>query len=209
MSLACPRCGCSVRPPSVWSSGWRCDQHGDVLPLRQVQSLSPAGLAGLLLAAAVPVLLPWPLPGGWLVTGFAAAGDERTGARGCAVALSGPNPVGGPGELLLISEEMGVGLGAHCAGLQGPDPGDGLATKLPNAQVQLGNHEFPLWHVADPGCAAFVGEVAGRRLWVRLWPATPGPCLLKPTPLDVQGDGGKALDLPFGARSPRLPGDTG
>jgi hypothetical protein len=208
MNLACPRCGGSVRPPSVWSSGWRCEQHGDVPPLRQVRSLSPEGLAGLLRNVVVPVMLPWPLPSGWLVTGFAAAGDERTGSRGCAVALSGPNPVGGPGELLLISEEIGVGMGAHCAGLEGPDPGDGLATRLPNAQVQFGNHEFPLWHVEAPDCAAFAGEVLGSWLWILLWPDTAGTMLLETMPLRDLRDPGQDFDLPFGARSPRLPGET-
>ena len=87
---------------------------------------STAGLEGLLRGAAVPIWLPWPLPPGWLVTGFAGAGDERSGTRGCAVAVSGPNPVGGPGEMVLVSEELGVGLGARFAGLDGPDPGERL-----------------------------------------------------------------------------------
>jgi hypothetical protein len=153
-------------------------------------------------------MLPWPLPNGWLVTGFAAAGDERTGSRGCAVALSGPNPVGGPGEMLLISEEIGVGMGAHCAGLEGPDPGDGLATRLPSAQVEFGNHEFPLWHVEAPDCAAFAGEVLGSWLWILLWPDTAGTMLLETMPLRDLRDPGQDFDLPFGARSPRLPGET-
>jgi hypothetical protein len=113
MDLSCPRCGAAAIAPSAWSSSWRCATHGDIYPLRQVRSLSPEGLAGLLRNAAVPVMLPWPLPDGWLLTGFAAVGDERSGTRGCAVALSGPNPVGGPGEMLLISEEIGVGLASH------------------------------------------------------------------------------------------------
>jgi hypothetical protein len=205
-NLCCPRCGGAVVAPSVWSSSWRCEQHGDVYPLRQVQSVSPEGLAGLLRNAAVPVLLPWPLPDGWLVTGFAAAGDERTGTRGCAVALSGPNPVGGPGEMLLVCEELGVGLGAYCAGLDGPDPGTGFAAGPPHAQVEFANHELPLWHVDAPGSAVFAGELLGGWLWVLLWPDTAGMLLLEPLPLSDLRDPGLDLDLPFGARSPRLPG---
>jgi hypothetical protein len=208
-NLACPRCGGAVHAPSAWASGWRCDQHGDVHPLRQVQSLSPEGLAGLLRNAIVPVMLPWPLPDGWLVTGFAAAGDERSGARGCVVALSGPNPVGGPGELLVVSEEMGVGLGAYCAGVEGPDPGDDFAARLPHARIQFGNHEFPLWHVDAPGRAAFAGEVMGTWLWILLWPDTAGTLLVEPMALRDLRDDGQEFDLPFGARSPRLPGLTG
>jgi hypothetical protein len=206
MGLTCPRCGRTAMSPSVWSSSWRCARHGDIYPLRQVQSLSPEGLAGLLRHAAVPVMLPWPLPGGWLLTGFAAAGDERSGMRGCAVALSGPNPVGGPGEMLLICEELGVGLGARCAGLEGPDPGEAFPQCSPQAQVKFGNHEFPLWNIDSPGRAAFAGELMGGWLWVLLWPDTAGTLLVESMRLLDLRDPGQELDLPFGARSPRLPG---
>jgi hypothetical protein len=206
IDLSCPRCGTAATAPSAWSSSWRCITHGDIYPLRQVQSLSPEGLAGLLRNALVPVMLPWPLPVGWLVTGFAAVGDERSGTRGCAVALSGPNPVGGPGEMLLISEELGVGLGAYCAGLEGPDPGDGFPDGSPDAQIEFGNHELPLWNVDSPGRAAFVGEVMGGWLWILLWPDTAGTLLVESMPLRDLRDPGQELDLPFGARSPRLPG---
>src|ERR1039457_6913284 len=113
MDLTCPRGGGPVAGPSGWSSSWRRAQHGAIAARRRVRSRSPEGLAGLLHNAVVPAMLPWPLPGGWLLTGFAAAGDERSGTRACAVALSGPNPVGRPGEMLLISEELGIGLGAY------------------------------------------------------------------------------------------------
>src|SRR5258707_6821984 len=107
-------------------------------------SASDEGLDGLLRGAAVPVWLPWPLPSGWLVTGFAGAGDDRSGTRGCAVALTGPNPVGGPGEILLVSQELGVCLGARLARLPGPDPGGGFAGRPPHALVPFGNHELTL-----------------------------------------------------------------
>ena len=204
--FCCPRCDRQVRPPSAWCSSWHCDQHGEVHPLRQVSSLSAEGLAGLLRHAAVPFWLPWPLPPGWLVTGFAAAGDDRSGVRACVVALSGPNPVGGPGEMLLVSEEIGVGLGARCAGLDGPDPGEGFAAGAPHAQVGFGHHEFPLWHVDAPGCAAFAGEVMGSWLWILLFPDTAGTLLVEPLELRDLRDPGQDMDLPFGARSPRLPG---
>jgi hypothetical protein len=204
--LTCPRCGGAVAAPSAWSSSWRCAAHGDVAPLRQVRSLSPEGLAGLVRNAVVPVMLPWPLPDGWLLTGFASAGDERTGSRACAVALSGPNPVGGLAEMLLISEDLGVGLGAHCSGLEGPDPGHGFPDCSPHAQVAFGNHDFPLWHIDAPGRAAFAGEVMGSWLWILLWPDTAGTLLVEPMRLLDLRDPGQELDLPFGARSPRLPG---
>src|SRR5258706_2469251 len=101
--LTCPRCGSAVAPPSAWSSSWRCAKHGDIAPLRQVRSLSPEGLAGLLRNAAVPVMLPWPLPDGWLVTRLAAAGDERTWSQRRGVAVSSPNPGGGSRRHLAIT----------------------------------------------------------------------------------------------------------
>jgi Family of unknown function (DUF6758) len=202
----CPRCGGPVHEPSVWSSAWQCDVHGEVHPLRMVHSPSAEGLEGMLRGAEVPVWLPWPLPQGWLVTGFAGAGDERSGTRGCVVALSGPNPVGGPGEMLLISEELGVGLGARCAGLDGPDPGSDFAASPPHASVRFGHHDFPLWHVDAPDRAAFAGEVMANWLWLILWPDTAGVLLVEPLELRDLRDPGQDLDLPFGAPSPRLPG---
>jgi len=158
----------------------------------------------ILRKAAVPVWLPWPLPPGWLVTGFAGAGDERTGARACTVALSGPNPVGGPGDMLVVAEEPGIGLGAGFAGLGAPDPGPDFAAGPPNATVSHGGHEFPLWHVQAPDRAAFVGEVMGHWLWVVLWPDTAGVLLVQPLSLRDLRDPGQELDIPFGALSPRL-----
>ena len=174
--------------------------------MRQAYSASADGLEGLRRGAAIPVWLPWPLPAGWLVTGFAGAGDERSGTRGCAVALSGPNPCGGLGEMLVVSEELGVGLGARLAGLAGPDPGSDFADQPPNALVRFGNHEFPLWLVDAPERAAFAGEMMGNWLWLILWPDTAGVLLVEPLELRDLRDPGQDLDLPFGAPSPRLPG---
>lgn len=205
-ALTCPRCDAVLRGPTIWSSAWHCRHHGEVYPLRPALSPSRAGLVGLLRDARVPVWMPWPLQQGWLVTGFAGVGDERTGRQGCAVALSGPNPVGGPGEMMLISERPGVGLGARFAGLAGPDPGAHFAAGAPDAAVQFGHHELPLWHVDAPGRAAFAGEVMGTWLWLVLWPDTAGVLLIEPLQVRDLRDPGQDLDLPFGAPSPQLPG---
>src|SRR5215468_1109437 len=171
----CPRCGGPVSEPSPWSSGWCCQWHGVVYPLRPAYRPVPDGLKGLLRDAVLPVWLPWPLPDGWLVTGFAGAGDDRDGTR------------------------------AGVAGLSGPDPGEGFATGAPHAFVRYGHREFPLWHVEAPGRAAFAGEMLGNWLWVVLWPDTAGMLLLEPLTLRDLRDPGQDLDLPFGALSPRLP----
>ena len=205
-ALICPRCQGELSEPSAWHSAWQCARHGAVVPLRPARVPSTEGLHALLKTAAVPVWLPWPIPLGWLVTGFTGAGDDRSGTRGCAVALSGPNPVGGLADMLLISEEPGVGLGARLAGIPGPDPGQGFAVGAPHALVSFGHHEFPLWHVAAPELAAFAGEVLGNWLWMVLWPDTAGMLLVEVLSLLDLRDPGQDLDLPFGPRSVRLPG---
>jgi hypothetical protein len=204
-AAACPRCRQPVHEPTAWSSAWRCDLHGEVHPLFPAFRPSRDGLTGLLRTAGVPVWLPWPLPASWLVAGFAGAGDERTGVRACAVALSGPNPLGGPADMVVVAEEPGVGLGAALAGLDGVDPGAGFATGPAIATVSFGNHDFPLWRVDSPDRAVFAGEIKGYWLWLVLWPDTAGVLLVEPLGLRDLRDPGQDLDLPFGAPSPRLP----
>ena len=110
------------------------------------------------------------------------------------MSLSGPNPLGGPADLLIIAEEPGVGLGAGLAGLPGPDPGDGFASSQPNAAVKVANHDAPLWLVESDGKAVFVGEVAANWVWLVLWPDTAGTLLLEPLPLRDLRDPTQDLD---------------
>ena len=81
MSVAatCPRCLSPVKPPGLWSSSWQCERHGDVLPFHTAPVSSEAVLLNLAEAARVPVWVPRPLPVGWVVSGIAWAGDERSG----------------------------------------------------------------------------------------------------------------------------------
>src|SRR5260370_6832685 len=149
---ACPRCGRTLTGPTGLSSAWRCDWHGGVHPLLPAFSPSRDGLDGLLRiyrpdTAGVPVWLPWPLPAAWLVAGFAGAGDERTGVRACAVALAGPNPLGGgPAHMVGVAEEPRVRLGAALAGLDRVDPGAGVASAPAIAPASFCKHDFPLLH---------------------------------------------------------------
>jgi hypothetical protein len=194
-----------AHPPTAWSSAWRCDRHGEIQPLSLARMPTLDGLHVLAGQARVPVWLPWPLPDGWLVTGFTGAGDERTGTTASVLALTGPNPLGGPAEMLIVAEEPGVGLGAGLAGLPGPDPGAGFAACQPAAVVQVANHAAPLWLVESDGKAVFAGEVAGSWVWLMLWPDTAGALLVEPLPLRDLRDLGQDFDVPFGALSPRLP----
>jgi hypothetical protein len=139
------------------------------------------------------------------VAGFAGAGDERTGARATIVALSGPNPLGGPGDMLVVAEDPGTGLGAGLAGLEEIDPGAGFAAKAPpTAAASFGNHDVPLWLVDTPDRAVFAGEAKACWLWLVLWPETAGALLIDPLELRDLRDPCQDLDLPFGAPSPRL-----
>ncbi|MEU5884884.1 DUF6758 family protein [Spirillospora sp. NPDC047279] len=209
----CPRCGGPLHAPSLWSSDWGCGVHGVVLPRQPSKRPAADGLAAVLQDARVPVWTPWPLPLGWLVAGFVTVGDDRTGVRASAVALSGPGLLSGPADMVLIAEEPGVGLGAHYAGLMnGPDPGAGFDKGPPHAKVEVSGptatagHSVPMWAVpsAETDRAVYVGEAMGSWLWAVLWPADAGVLMLeRPQLLDLR-EPGMELDLPYGAFSPRL-----
>lgn len=204
----CPRCAGPLRAPSVWSSVWACSLHGPVEPVQPLVAPSSAVLHAVSRRSAVPVWIPWPLPPGYVVTGLAHAGDDRTGPRATAVACTGPAPLGGAGEIIVVAEEPGTGLAAHLAGLAGPDPGDAASGRPPEAKVMIGGHPTALWlvHGAPADRSVYVGEAFASWLWVLLWPPD-GDLLLDGSlglldlrEVDVE------LDLPFGALSPRLSG---
>ncbi|WP_131740530.1 DUF6758 family protein [Actinomadura roseirufa] len=207
----CPRCAGPLRAPSLWSSDWGCGVHGAVLPRQPSKRPGPDGLAAVLLDARVPVWTPWPLPLGWLVTGFATVGDERSGARAVAVAASGPGLLRGPADMVLIAEEPGIGLGAHYAGLDGGDPGEVCEGSPPHVKLDVSGpaatcgHSVPMWAVgARPDRAVYVGEAMGNWLWAVLWPAESGVLMLETRKLLDLREPGMDLDLPYGAHSPRL-----
>jgi hypothetical protein len=195
----------------LFSAQWRCDQHGEVVPLRSVPTLSSAAIADLARRAAVPVWLLWPLPAGWLVTGAGWAGDERTGARAVAMAYSGPAPRGGPADLVLLAEQPGVGWGCALAGLPAADPGPTLVDRSPAVKLSVGGHPTPLWPAAAPDDrTAYVGEAEGWWLWTIAWPDEAGLVLHGDHALHDLRDSGWRPDLPFGAPTTRLhPGPVG
>src|SRR4051794_35036765 len=119
---SCPRCSGPLRAPGLWSSEWQCPRHGAVHPYHVHKHPSVEVLEKIAAEAAVPAWLPVPLLPGWTVTGVGHAGDDRTGARATALALSGPSPVGGPADVIVVAEEPGVGLGGRYAGLGLLDP---------------------------------------------------------------------------------------
>ena len=203
----CPRCDATLRPPGLMSSAWECERHGPVQPLRRWPRVTPELLGQAAAKSAVPVWSPLPLLPGWTVTGLAAAGDERGGSRATAVALSGPSPLGGPADMLLVAEEPGIGLGARYAGVEDIDPGDRLAG-APDDKVEAAGHLTPLWRCAGAeDRVAFVGEALGVWLWAVLWPPAAELVLLEHVELhDLRHASHTGLELPVGAPTARLGG---
>lgn len=203
-SPCCPRCGVVVQPPGRDVAVWRCATHGVVDPVSLHGQLDRDDMEQSRRRSGVPLWVPWPSPPEWATTGLALAGDPDRPATATAVAGTGPAPLGGMAELVLVAEELGTGLGSGYAALSGPDPGAGLLTGAPQASVRIGGHAMPLWSLptrADR--CVYVGEALGRWLWAVLWPAEAGVLLLEDLVLHdlrEQIPGG----LRFGPPSPYL-----
>ena len=183
---SCPRCGGPLHTPGLWSSEWQCDQHGAVAPFQPPVQPSAEALRQIGSTSRVPLWSPWPLPKGWLVTGLAQAGDERTGARATVVACTGPAPLGG---------------------IDGPDPGAVPLDQPAHAKVHAAGHPTAMWALTDVSDrAVYVGEALGCWLWAVLWPETAGFLLIDEFVLTDLRDASLELEMPFGALSPRLGG---
>ncbi|KAB8165109.1 hypothetical protein FH609_016050 [Streptomyces sp. 3MP-14] len=205
---SCPRCGGQVRAPGLFADSWQCSTHGAVHPLQPVVPPSASALTAVVNRTRVPVWMPWPLPVGWLFTGVTSAGDEASGGRATVLACSGPGPLGGPGEMLFVAEELGVGLGARYAGLTGPDPGPRLRVdRTPEVKVVAAGRPTPLWLVggAPADRAVFAGEALGIWLWAVVWPERSGLMLYEELVLaDLREADSELALVPCGALSPRL-----
>ncbi|HVW81811.1 MAG TPA: DUF6758 family protein [Mycobacteriales bacterium] len=201
----CPRCGDEVRPPGLWSSAWRCALHGPVAPYTALARTGPEAMEHVLRRARVPVWLATGLPPGWVCSGFGYAGDDRTGACATVTAMSGPSPLGGPADLMLIAEEPGIGLGARHGGLSEPDPGEGFGRGSADAKVMADGHPTALWSVpVGPDLAGFLGESHALWLWVLVWPASAGVLMYDGIHLTDLRDNTGAREVGFGSVCPRL-----
>ena len=200
----CPRCAGELRAPGYWSSAWRCERHGEVLPFYLAPQPCLAAIERLVGDAQVPVWVPRPLPSGWTVTGVGWAGDARTRARATLIALSGPSPSQGAADMLVIAEEPGIGLGSRFAGLAGPDPG-AAPDCAPDVKIEAAGHPTPLWRTAQTeGRCTLVGESKGQWLWTILWPEAAWRILDKVQLHDLRDGGHPELELVYGAPTPRL-----
>jgi hypothetical protein len=109
---------------------------------------------------------------------------------------------------MLIAEELGVGLGARYAGIDGPDPGPNMCVnKPPHAKVLAAGRPTALWHVggAPDDRVVFAGEARGLWLWAIVWPEETGLLMYDELVLTDLRDAGAEVDLlPCGALTPRL-----
>jgi hypothetical protein len=201
----CPRCGDELRAPGLWSSAWLCARHGSVAPYTVLTHTGPDAMDHVVQRARVPVWLAGGLPSGWLCSGFAYAGDERSGARATVTAMSGPSPLGGPADLLVIAEEPGIGLGARHAGLAETDPGADFGRTTADAKLVADSHPTAMWSVpVGLDRAVFVGEAKGLWLWALVWPETAGVLMYDGIHLTDLRDLTGAREVGFGSISPRL-----
>mgnify|MGYP001824204962 CR=1 FL=1 len=198
----CPRCKQELTPPSLWSNEWECPVHGAVPPVHRPPTASADWMLHVCASSRVPVWMPWPLPEAWVVSDVVPVGDRVRGITAVATVLTGPSPLGGPAEMLIVSEEPGVGFAAGTVGLDGTDPGAVVSTS-PYTQVDIDDHPVPLWLVPDRRDeAAVVGERDLIWLWIVLRPATAGAMLVDRLAFaDARGLGEEVRLLPYGARS--------
>jgi len=204
-SVWCPRCGDPVEP-DLDRPGWVCELHGPVPGLHGFAEPTVHALLQHVAASPLPTWLPWPVPRSWSISGCGRVVDHTTVAT--VLALSGPAPLGGPGDLLLVAEEPGVGLGARYGGLSSPDPGTIVANRPADARVVVGGHPTPLWFVddTDDERQVLVGEASGRWLWLIFWPPLAGAAVLldASTLVDLRELVGELEVVPLTGLSPRL-----
>jgi hypothetical protein len=201
----CPRCSGPVREPGLWSSSWQCDRHGDVLPYHQTSLPSREALEASVARSHSPWWSPYPSMMLWTVSGFGHCADDKRGTRASAMCFAGPNPSGGPVDMIVVAEEAGIGLGERFAGRDGMDPGDVFDTPPP-VHIEADGHACPLWSVpAADDRLAYVGESHGQWLWIVVWPPSASVLLLDQLRLVDLRDHRPAREaLVCGAPSPRM-----
>jgi hypothetical protein len=209
MSLVagCPRC---PTPVATHGDEVSCPEHGVVRPLwRPALPAYDAFVAHLAKAGGVPTWLPWPLPPEWQVSDFATVPGEAV-----LMTVTGPSAEDGEVELVVVSEETGVGLGDRVAGTDALDGHLGLWGEPPTARVRVEGQPVPLWPVpvlpdgvdgAEWDRTVLAGESAGRWLWLVIRPAAAALLLAGPglELRDAAGLGLALLELPFGGAATR------
>ena len=114
-----------------------------------------------------------------------------------------------PVDLVVVTEEPGIGVGARCAGLTGADPGPEVGRGPAAAHVPVDGHPVALRTVSTSAVDAefdrsvLVGEARGRWLWLVLRPPSALLFLGEEPPLrDVTSAGPAVVELEFGGPAP-------
>ena len=163
-----------------------------------------AVIGGEINALRAPLWVPWPIPVGWTFGGFAVTADSHAPAT--VASWTGPDPFGDPTEMVLVSEEAGSAVGGHFAGLATTYPTADVGVGSPHARFTLLGHTVSLWSVeGSSDRAVYVGEAAGRWLWVVVHPAESSVVVVQEwTLVDARTLGAELTVMPVGELSPRL-----
>ena len=157
----------------------------------------------------VPVLVPWPMSTGWSLADFGVVVDAAGRALASVTTVSGASSLDGEVALTLVTEEPSVGLGGRCSGTGEVDPATWVGAGPPSVRVRVEHRSVALWPAASPddddvlARSVFVGEYAGRWLWLVVSPASAALLLRDDWLLaDAAGFGPEAIEMPFGGPPP-------
>jgi hypothetical protein len=200
----CPKCGGPVQIPDLMSSAYRCIADGEVPPREPAVILDQAHLPNIVGGARVPIWFPWPMPPSWVSAGIQRIGDARSGAVAVVTGLAGQSLADGPSDLLIVSEEPGVGIGAHLAGFPSLDPGREIAEAPFDTKVRTGRWITPLWSLPASDRVVYVGESGGNWIWLIGWPTAAWSVVHDDLRLIDLRQVGPEVDILAGVISPRL-----
>lgn len=204
LTQGCPRCREQLSPAG------ECPIHGSQPVLWRPGHPSYGSLTEhLRLADGLPTYLPWPMGSGWRVSDHAVVADRDDRPVATLTCTTGETGPDGRVDVLVVTEEPGVGLGGRCAGLERSDPGHDFGHGPPTARVRVGSQSVKLWPVSTSGASGVLdrsvvaGELAGRWLWMVMMPA-PAVLLLADEWIlrDVAADGPHLVDLPIDGPAP-------
>ena len=203
LEAQCPRC---PAPVTVAGADVVCPTHDRGVPLWRTADPSYESFAEhLVLSRPLPTWLPWPLPDGWQISDFGCVGNEGGTPLAAFASCSGTSALDGPVELVVVTEEPGVGLGARVGDVVHTDPGAEVGTGPAAMRLRFAEATLPVWTVstAEDGealdRAVVAGEAAGRWLWVVVRPASALLLLRDVGPLtDLSELGPPLVDTPFG-----------
>jgi len=116
----------------------------------------------------VPAWVPWPMPRGWAVSGI---GHGLDGAS--VIACSGPDLLDGLADIFVICEEPGGTLGSSALGSTHAGSHRAPDRQAADAHITVDSHRAPMWRIdSDTDRDVFLGEAAGRWLWLVMFPDT-------------------------------------